>query len=1296
MTIKSRLYPNFIIAVIALLVIAATPALADYTIDIELSPGENFISLPVTPVYPEIALVTASIEGQFDSIWSYQQGKWKSYKPDSPDFSDLQTMEAGYAYRIEMNTAGILTITASGPEVVSDDVHLSAGQNFVGFRGTTEMDMQTALSSIDGFYSSVSSYENGVWKEYNPDDPYNSDLLVMKPGRGYMITTVAECVWALPVMKKGKLQVAVKTGAGKKSARRSARSVPKDKDKDNGNSENSNNGNNGNNGNDDKENNGNSGNNNENNGNNGNSDKDKDNGNSGKKDGGDITEIWLDVQEVRVKNESGGWQTVVSPVRFDLLESGNEITQLADISLPEGNIKELRLVLGENNQVKADGELYSLKVPSGQQSGLKLKGDWPVEVCNLTKIVIDFDLDKNINYNQGQGYVLKPVLKVESVTIDLCDENEDMDGDGFTGNDGDCDDTNADIYPGADEKCGDEIDQDCDGIDLICEDALILLAKKFEDSNLKIVSNPETGNTSFLISEKGYSIAQPETLPLDASPEEAARSFLSVYGSEFGLMNQAEELSVMKINYVSRGRTFIRFQQKYNGIPILGAELIVQMDAAKNVMSVNGETLSDVGVNTTPIFSAEEAAVIAKEKVASLYELSVDELTNTEPELWIYNPMILGFIEGQYFLTWHMDVFAGDVDEFVLVDANTNMVALNFNKVNNELNREIRHGQNDNNPDNDNVLRQEGQIATGDPDCDNTYDFIEDTYNFYMNQHGRDSIDDAGMQIVAIVHHGTNNAAWSVFFQQIWFRNNWVGDDIVAHEITHGVTSHTSHLIYLNQSGAINESFSDIWGEFVDIENGINAGEVRWDHGEDSPGGANRNLQNPSQNPFNDPDRMTSINYFCGTEDSGGVHTNSGVGNKAAYLMTDGGVFNGYTVLGLGISKVANLFYEVQINLLTSAADYADLYNTLLLGCNNLGYEENDCQQVRNALDATEMFLDPCLGLDSITVVSPNGGERYVKGEEHPIRWYRGNAERVTVELYKKETRILTIIKDTRNSSAYWTLPESINSGDDYRIRVTDSSGSIDDYSDAYFSISEQSEKPVVESVSPLKVTYDPAEPTIFTIHGSNLPDTIDYLISPQCFNFIDMGGSSEDRQFQCILDSIGYNKFIIMDQTGGNVLFSFTVEVCTFNNITIPIYRMYNNNESYHEHLYTANPDEVSYPWKNEGIKFHVFQDWFDGALPVYRLRKDGTPRLRLLAMTDEEKEAAQNAGYVFEQNLGYIYSSSSSESNPIYRIYKSSVGDRLYTTNWAEAAELVGNQGYVWENNVNPIGYAPVLSTP
>jgi len=94
--------------------------------------------------------------------------------------------------------------------------------------------------------------------------------------------------------------------------------------------------------------------------------------------------------------------------------------------------------------------------------------------------------------------------------------------------------------------------------------------------------------------------------------------------------------------------------------------------------------------------------------------------------------------------------------------------------------------------------------------------------------------------------------------------------------------------------------------------------------------------------------------------------------------MTDGGTFNGKTVVGLGIDKVAKIYYEAQINLLTSGANYADLYNYLFQACNNLigsgVTTAADCTQVRNATDAVEMNLEPVAGYLPTAGFCPTAG----------------------------------------------------------------------------------------------------------------------------------------------------------------------------------------------------------------------------------------------------------------------------------------------------------------------------------
>ena len=157
-----------------------------------------------------------------------------------------------------------------------------------------------------------------------------------------------------------------------------------------------------------------------------------------------------------------------------------------------------------------------------------------------------------------------------------------------------------------------------------------------------------------------------------------------------------------------------------------------------------------------------------------------------------------------------------------------------------------------------------------------------------------------------------------------------------GHEFTHGVLDHEARLFYSYQSGALNEGFADIFGEFIDLTyaGGRDTAATRWLIGEDLPGGALRDLQTPGR--FGYPDRIRSPRYSVGSYDLGGVHINSAVAGKAAALMTDGGSFNGYSVAALGLPKVALIEYEAMTSLLTSAADYNDLFNALQQACVDL------------------------------------------------------------------------------------------------------------------------------------------------------------------------------------------------------------------------------------------------------------------------------------------------------------------------------------------------------------------------
>ena len=127
-----------------------------------------------------------------------------------------------------------------------------------------------------------------------------------------------------------------------------------------------------------------------------------------------------------------------------------------------------------------------------------------------------------------------------------------------------------------------------------------------------------------------------------------------------------------------------------------------------------------------------------------------------------------------------------------------------------------------------------------------------------------------------------------------------------------------------------------MWGEFVDLTNGAGSDDPgdRWLMGEDTkPAEPAQSAVWRTRPFFGDPDKMTSVYYYTGIDDNGGVHYNNGVNNKAVFLMVDGGLFNGYAIDGIGINKVAAIYYLVQTSLLTSGSDYLNLYYAVNQAC---------------------------------------------------------------------------------------------------------------------------------------------------------------------------------------------------------------------------------------------------------------------------------------------------------------------------------------------------------------------------
>ncbi|WP_198037231.1 M4 family metallopeptidase [Maribacter hydrothermalis] len=224
----------------------------------------------------------------------------------------------------------------------------------------------------------------------------------------------------------------------------------------------------------------------------------------------------------------------------------------------------------------------------------------------------------------------------------------------------------------------------------------------------------------------------------------------------------------------------------------------------------------------------------------------------------------------------------------------------------------------------------------------------EQTHKYFMQKHGRDSFDDAGSVLRSYVSANLIGMGYFSNINAFWDGSKMTygdGDgvnfgplvalDIVGHEIAHGVTEYTASLVYQNESGALNESFSDIFGESIEFfAQGTNDWLMGDAIGFGGSGGALRSMSNP--NSYSDPDTYGGTHWIntincqpLNNNDLCGVHINSGVQNYWFYLLSVGGSGtndNGdaYGVNAIGMDKAGTIAYNNLANYLTSLSDFED------------------------------------------------------------------------------------------------------------------------------------------------------------------------------------------------------------------------------------------------------------------------------------------------------------------------------------------------------------------------------------
>jgi bacillolysin len=325
----------------------------------------------------------------------------------------------------------------------------------------------------------------------------------------------------------------------------------------------------------------------------------------------------------------------------------------------------------------------------------------------------------------------------------------------------------------------------------------------------------------------------------------------------------------------------------------------------------------------------------------------------------------------------------------------------------------------------------------------------ETTYDYFKNVHNRNSIDNAGFAINSYVHYGNNfvNAFWDGSKMTYGDGSGSIlpltAMDVCGHEITHGLTEKTANLTYVNESGALNEAFSDIFGTVIEFYSNPTTYAPNWTIGE-RMNFTIRNMANPNQ--YQQPDTYKGTNWTTSSGDNGGVHTNSGVLNFWFYLLTVGKSGTNdfgfaYAVQGIGMDKAAKIAFRTLTVYLTASSNYSVARTASIQAATDLyGAASNEVAQVKNAWCAVNVVCGN--QAPSVTLTSPTANARFGMGSPITLTATAiANTGTITkVEFYQGFSTLVKIGEAT--TAPYSFAWRNFSSGSYYlRAKATNSIG---------------------------------------------------------------------------------------------------------------------------------------------------------------------------------------------------------------------------------------------------------------
>lgn len=332
-----------------------------------------------------------------------------------------------------------------------------------------------------------------------------------------------------------------------------------------------------------------------------------------------------------------------------------------------------------------------------------------------------------------------------------------------------------------------------------------------------------------------------------ATPAEPMR----VYGAWFGVTDADAQLKAGRSTVdLVRGDRHTTFEQVHHGVPVFAGVLKLHQDERGRFISINGRfrKIPDT-LELVARIAPDQALTAARAEVPGLPVVaSPPTLTIVDPG-WYGDPPRGARLAYEFSLSDENMARA----QVFFVDAATGEILDDWSLNHEALSRRVFDGGGG--PTLGTLVRSEGEPPVAAPaEANFAYDYSGDVHGYLLRAFGYDSIDDQGIELVSLVNSTAPapcpNAFWTPFLEQTVFCSGLVTDDILAHEFTHGLTRFSADLINQNQSGQLNESFSDVFGELVDLFNG-DAGFVGPPSGnpwpEDHPTGSGNDLPNAAR-----------------------------------------------------------------------------------------------------------------------------------------------------------------------------------------------------------------------------------------------------------------------------------------------------------------------------------------------------------------------------------------------------------------------------------------------------------------